>query len=339
MRVTRRQAFIAGSAFSLALARPALLRAQAVPEIRMIEAGGASGESMEPYIRPFTAATGTKVVRESPNTFGKLRTLVQAGNPPVTLFEVGSTSLEQAKALNLVEPLDWEAINPDPMFPEAKQPMGLGWQYYSTLMAWRSDARPLKTWADFFNVKDFPGRRAMQDRPYMLAFALLADGVPPDQLFPLDLDRAFKVMERIKPSVAVWWAAGAQPPQLLKDNEVQYAASYSGRVAGQAGLSYTFSQAALDCSYLVVPKGADKAAKAAAMKLLHYFTVAEHQAEAAKVISYTGASPALTPLLPKEKMAEFPTVYRDEQFQHDVKWWFDNADLVERRWQQFKLGM
>ncbi|WP_176559960.1 extracellular solute-binding protein [Teichococcus rhizosphaerae] len=239
MPVTRRQAFLAGSAFSLALARPALLRAQTVPEIRMIEAGGASGESMEPYIKPFTAATGTRVVRESPNPFGKLRTLVQAGNPPITLFEVGATALEQAKALDLVEPLDWEAINPNPIFPEARQPMGLGWQYYSTLMAWRSDAKPLQSWADFFNTKDFPGRRTMQDRPYMLAFALLADGVAPDKLYPLDLNRAFRVMERIKPSVAVWWAAGAQPPQLLKDNEVQYAASYSGRVAGQAGISYT----------------------------------------------------------------------------------------------------
>ena len=339
MLVTRRQALIAGGAAGLVLARPGLLRAQTVREIRMVEAGGASGESMEPYIKPFTAATGIKVVRESPNPLGKLRTLVQAGNPPVTLFEVGSTGLEQAKALDLIEPLDWDAIAPVDIYPDARQPMGIGWQYYSTLMAWRSDAKPLKTWADFFNTRDFPGKRTLQDRPYMLAFALLADGVPADKLYPLDLNRAFKVMERLKPSVAVWWAAGAQPPQLLADNEVQYAASYSGRVTGKPGLAYTFNQAAMDCSYLVVPKGADKAAKAAAMKLLHQYTVAENQAEAAKIISYTGSNPKLTPLLPQDKLQEFPTVYRDQQFQHDVKWWFDNADMVERRWQQFKLGM
>jgi putative spermidine/putrescine transport system substrate-binding protein len=339
MQITRRGVMTAGTAMGLALAAPRVLRAQTVREIRMVEAGGASGESMEPYIRPFTAATGTKVIRESPNPFGKLRTLVQAGRPPIVLFEVGSTSLEQAKALDLVEPLDWDAIAADPMYPDAKSPIGFGWQYYSTLMAWRSGAKPISTWAEFFNTKDFPGKRSLQDRPYMLAFALLADGVPADKLFPLDLDRAFKVMERIKKDVSVWWTAGAQPPQLLKDNEVQYAASYSGRVTGAAGVEYTFNQAAMDCSYLVVPKGADKAEKAAAMRLLREFSKAANQAEAAKIISYTGASPDLTPLLPQAKIAEFPTVYRDKQFSHDVKWWFDNADLVERRWQQFKLGL
>jgi putative spermidine/putrescine transport system substrate-binding protein len=173
----------------------------------------------------------------------------------------------------------------------------------------------------------------------MLPFALLADGVPVDKLYPLDLDRAFKVLDRLKQDVSVWWTAGAQPPQLLKDNEVQYAASYSGRVAGAPGISYSFEQAALDCSFLVVPKGANPAEKAAAMRLLHEYSKATNQAEAARVISYTGASPDLTPLLPPEKLNEFPTVHRDKQFLHDIKWWFDNAALVERRWQQFKLGL
>lgn len=339
MHPTRRGLMATGAALGGTLAVPRLLRAQTVREIRMIEAGGKSGESMEPYIKPFTAATGTRVVRESPNPFGKLRTLVQAGRPPVVLFEVGSTQLKQAEALKLIEPLDWAAIAPDAMYPEAKSPLGFGWQYYSTLMAWRSDAKAPKSWADFFNTRDFPGKRALHDRPYTLAFALLADGVPVDKLFPLDMDRAFRVLERIKKDVSVWWSAGAQPPQLLKDNEVQYALSYSGRVTGTPGIEYTFDGAALDCSYLVVPKGADTAEKGAAMRLLREFSKASNQAEAAAIISYTGASPDLTPLLPQAKMAEFPTAYRDKQFQHDVGWWYDNAEIVERRWQQFKLGL
>ena len=39
-------------------------------------------------------------------------------------------------------------------------------------------------------------------------------------------------LNEIKKDVSVWWKAGAQPPQLLKDNEVQYAISWSGRVVG-----------------------------------------------------------------------------------------------------------
>ena len=337
MGITRRQALTAGAAY--ALAAPGILRAQGVKELRMIEAGGLSGDSMEPYIKPFTAATGIKVIRESPNTFGKLRTLVQAGGSGISLFELGSTSLEQAKALGLVEPMDYAAMNPDPIYPDAKNEFGLGWQYYSTLMAWRSNVKPLKTWADFFNVKDFPGKRTMQDRPIMIPFALLADGVPLDKLYPLDLNRAFKKLATLKDEVSVWWAAGAQPPQLLRDNEVQYAVSYSGRVTGVPGLEYTFEGAAMDCSFMTVVKGTPAADKAAAMRLLHEYTVAKNEAEAARIVSYTGANINLTPLLPPEKMKEFPTVYRDKQFINDVSWWFGNADLVEKRWQQFKLGM
>ena len=266
MRLTRRELLATGSALAAGLAAPGILRAQQVKEIRMIEAGGKSGDSMEPYIKPFTDATGIKVVRESPNNFGKLRALVQGGQTNICLFEIGSTGLHQGMALNLLDPIDWDAVQPDAMYPEAKDPMGFGWQYYSTLLAWRSDAKAPKNWADFFNTKDFPGKRTMQDRPYGLPFALLADGVPMDKLYPLDVDRAFKVMDRIKKDVSIWWSAGAQPPQLLKDNEVQYAVSYSGRVAGTPGISYTYEQAILDLAYLVVPKGANKADKAAAQR-------------------------------------------------------------------------
>ena len=40
--------------------------------------------------------------------------------------------------------------------------------------------------------------------------ALLADGVAPSKLFPLDLDRAFHKLDQIKPNVAVWWKTGDQ---------------------------------------------------------------------------------------------------------------------------------
>src|SRR3546814_5376691 len=43
-------------------------------EVRMMEAGGASGESIEAgYLKPFTEKTGIKVVRESPWSLGKIR--------------------------------------------------------------------------------------------------------------------------------------------------------------------------------------------------------------------------------------------------------------------------
>ena len=90
-------------------------------EIRMIEAGGASGESIEKgYIEPLFKKTGIKVVRENPGSLGKLRALVESGQTTTTLFELGSGTLVQAKKLGLIEKVDWAAVNPKPMFPEAK---------------------------------------------------------------------------------------------------------------------------------------------------------------------------------------------------------------------------
>jgi putative spermidine/putrescine transport system substrate-binding protein len=314
-----------------------------IGELRMTEAGGPSGESIEKgYLDPFTEKSGVAVVRENPSGLGKLRAMVEAGAVTSVMLELSSPELEQAKALDLVEALDWDAIDPMPMFEEAKDEKGYGYQYYSTIMAWRDDAKAPQNWQDFWDVEAFPGKRALPDyAAYILPMALLADGVPVEELYPLDLDRAFASLERIKDHVAVWWQAGAQPPQLLKDNEVQYAVAWSGRVAGQEGIEFTFEDGQLDLAYFVVPKGADPNQKQLANGIFYEMSVPENQAVAADVVSYTGNSPDLEPLLPKDRIEQFPTTTanKEVQFLSDAKWWFDNAEEVETRWQEFKLGL
>ncbi len=345
--MTSRRTILKATAFAAipgGLALPGIARAQGqVREFRMVEAGGLSGDSIEAgYIRPFTARTGIRVIRENPNPLGKLRAMVESRSITAVLYELGSLSVAIANAANLIEPLDWTAINPEPMFEEAKLPHAFGYQYYSTIMAWRSDAKPLTSWADFWNVRDFPGKRTLPDNVTLaVPMALLADGVAPGALYPLDLRRAFRKLDQIKGSVSVWWAAGAQPPQLLKDNEVQYAASYSGRVAGQPGITISYAQGLLDLAYFVVPKGANPSEKAASMGLLHEMSVARNQAVAAEVIPYTGASPTLEALLPQARLGDFPTTSTNKAIQvlGNPEWWAQNRDAAERRWQEFKLGL
>ncbi|MER9566928.1 extracellular solute-binding protein [Mesorhizobium sp. M0571] len=315
----------------------------AVTEIRILESGGASGDSIEKgYITPFTQKTGVKVFRENPSGIGKLQAMLASGNISAVLFELVGTEVQQAKALNLLEPLDWDAIAPLPIFPDSRDGYALGYQYYSTILTWRKDAKAPANWADFWNVKDFPGKRALPDMAfYAIPIALLADGVKPDQLYPLDLDRAFKSLKKLSPDVAVWWATGAQPPQLLNDNEVQYAVAWSGRVTTEPKLDYSFNQGLIDTSFFTVPRGANPAQKAAAMKLLHEMTVPENQAAAASVISYTGNSPNLDALLPKDRIGQFPTAKqnKDVQVGYDYKWWVEHGKEAEERWLNFKLGL
>jgi len=306
--------------------------------------GGASTDaSREIFWKPFTARTGIEIIAEIPSSFGKLRAMVQSGSVTASLWDLGTLQLEQAKALGLLDPIDWDLVNPGPMFPEMKDKYGFGQTYFSTVMAWRANVKAPQNWRDFWNVKDFPGKRSLSNyAAYTLPIALLADGVPPDKLYPLDLDRAFRSLDRIKPHVSVWWTTGAQPGQLLLDNEVQYVNAWNGRVAvlWEQGVRHSFNEGLLDIAWYVVPKGAPLAEKRAAMLLLHDWTDPARQAEYAKAVYYTGSSPNLAPLLPKDKLHMFPTTPENKtrQVLANGKWWFENADLVEKRWQQWKLG-
>jgi ABC-type Fe3+/spermidine/putrescine transport system ATPase subunit/spermidine/putrescine-binding protein len=347
--LNRREALELGACFALTIGimQPRKAGAQPAPakEIRIIAAGGQSGESVQAgYINPFTARTGIKIVREDTagTPLGKLRAMVESGRIDAVLHEIGGSALAQATALGLVEPLDWAKIDPAPIFPEARNPHGLGYQYFSVIPAWRAEGAAVADWRDFWDARKFPGKRSLPDIPYYaLPIALLADGVAPDALYPIDLDRAFTSLDRIKPHVSVWWGTGAQAPQLLSDNEVQFAAVYSGRVTGNPKLGYTFNQGVLGIGYFVVAKGAAEDQKLAAYGLLHEMTLAKNQAEAAKIVSYTGNSPDLDLLLPKERLGEFPTTRENKarQILPNDRYWFDNAALVEKRWQQFKLTL
>jgi len=313
--------------------------------LRVLEAGGPSGDYMEKgFVEPFTEKTEIKVVRESPTSLGKLQAMVESGQHTYDLVEVSSGNLYQAISGDLIEKLDWEQIKPDPTNEEGQHEYGIGYQYYSTIMAWNPDAaggKELTSWADFWDVEKFPGKRSLPDYAvFALPIALLADGVPKDQLYPLDIDRAFKSLEKIKKHVSVWWQSGSQPSQLLKDKEVDYSAAWSGRIVeNEDNIKYSFNEGLLDLSYLVVPKGAKNISETNAF--IHEMTVAENQAKASEVLPYTGPSKELTALLPQDRLEAFPSsdINYEKQTFTDSEWWAEHGTEVEEKWELFKLNL
>ena len=93
-----------------------------------------------------------------------------------------------------------------------------------------------------------------------LEFALIADGVPMDKLYPIDFDRAFKKLDQIKPHVTVWWTTGQQPAQLLLDKEVVLATGWNGRfydlIKKGAPVEIEWNEGALKQGSFVIPRGA-----------------------------------------------------------------------------------
>lgn len=315
--------------------------AQDVRELHIMNSGGEFGDALDKCVNePLLKEEGIKVITETPGGFAKMAAQAKSGVITNVTTDGATGDLYRLKAEGLIDPIDWEKVNPEPMFEEAKNPYGFGTSYYSTIMAWRSDAPAPKDFTEFFDTEKFPGKRALPDYPdYVLPFAAMADGMTMEEVSKgIDLDRAFKTLERIKKDV-IWWQSGSQPAQLLKDNEAQYAIAWSGRVAGQEGVSSTFNQGMLDISWFVAAKGMSDDQREMFNKWLHAQTIPEKQLCMVNIIPYPGPSPKLESLMDPAKLKTLPTYAENKKVQWLIngQWWFDNAAEVEKRWNEFKL--
>ena len=73
---------------------------------------------------------------------------------------------------------------------------------YGVVLGYNTDATAGQVpegWADFFDTAKFPGKRGFWDYSAggIFEFALLADGVAPADLYPLDLERATAKLDTI----------------------------------------------------------------------------------------------------------------------------------------------
>lgn len=314
-----------------------------VKELRMMESGGTSGDSIEEaYIKPFTEATGIKVVRDSPWSMGQLQAMVESGEATYDLYELGMNDVVAARELGLIQPIDWDHVAPEPIYDDVKFEDALGYQYVSVIMVWRDGVKAPQNWVDFFDTENFPGKRALSDYPSTTLYAAaMGGGADPSDLDPLDLDLAFETLERVKDDVDVWWQAGAQPPQLLKDGEVDYAIAWHGRVVDEDGLNWSFQDAPASAGMFTIPKNVDQIRKCAAERLLYEFTVPENNLVAAEIVPYTGPSVGLSDILPADLAPKVTTSKENRAVAVTVapEWWADNVDMIQERWEQFKLGL
>ena len=106
-------------ASALALASPAA----AEQELHVLHAGGQWGDAITKCVEEDMAKTmGIKVIPESPGGLAKLRGIVESGTITHTAFDMETSELVRARAMGLIQELDWAKINPEPIFPEAQLP-------------------------------------------------------------------------------------------------------------------------------------------------------------------------------------------------------------------------
>ncbi|WP_051890199.1 ABC transporter substrate-binding protein [Burkholderia aenigmatica] len=221
-------------------------------------------------IRPAADKNDVTLRTESHDGLATVRVQVSSGRPAWDIVQLGAEECATGSAQGLFEKLDYKLINVDGIPATARADDWIASNYYSVVLAYRTDKyknNPPKTWADFWDVKKFPGRRALALQPQeTMEVALLGDGVSPDKLYPLDQKRALAALGRLKPDVAAWWTSGAQSAQLLRDGEVDMEAIWGSRIApvidSGAPVAFTFNQGLLAYACLAIPKGAKHVAEA-----------------------------------------------------------------------------
>ncbi|MBC57177.1 MAG: ABC transporter substrate-binding protein [Confluentimicrobium sp.] len=267
--LNRRSVLKAGvAAGTVALTAPYVSSAEAAENVLYVNTwGGAWEASAKKHLfDPFTADTGVEIRTVSPVSLAKLAAQKRSGVYEFDVTTLGVAPLAQASNGDLIETAEG-VVSDDDLFPGALSNNGVASHAFGNNLVYRNDiygdAGP-QSWADFWDVEKFPGDRSLQKyAARIIAFALLADGVPKDQLFPYDLDRAFASLDKIKPHIVNWWSQGPQATQMLRDAEVSVLGMWPqyAKTAIDEGTPGTvvWNECLVDTAYWVVAKGTPRA--------------------------------------------------------------------------------
>jgi putative spermidine/putrescine transport system substrate-binding protein len=319
-------------------------------DITFVSQGGAYQEAQSKAIlEPAAKKLGLTLKQDSsPKAYPIIKTQVQSGKVSWDVVDLPTGDCLRGEQEGLFEKLDLKLIpNAAQLPPELKDDYSVGYISYSTVLAYRTDAFKgkdvPKTWADFWDTDKFPGQRSLRNLPRpTLEIALMADGVAPDKLYPLDVDRAFKKLEQIKPDISTWWTSGGQSAQLISDGEVDMIQAWNGRItavqAGGAPVAFDYNQGVLETNSLCVLKGTPH--KDAAMKFVNEAIDAKLQAALPLIIDYGPLNPEAfkTGTIPAERAAKLPSSPQNisRQALLSSKWWASEAGVkAEERWLSF----
>ena len=350
-------AMTAGLEMPPAQAQTSLPEIRSIPDklkgsgvVRVCSYGGALQDAQRrAYFEPFEALSGIQVIEAEGPDIAKVKAMVDTKNPEYDVTEQeGSSVVSLSKQGDYWEPLDYSLFDTANIDQAFRHKLYCDMLPYAQVYAFRTDAfkgRKPKDNADLWDTKTFPGPRALQGGGSLnpdLEVALMAAGTPPDKVYPIDLDKALESLGKLKPDVVKWWAAGAQPAQMLNDDEVVMSTAWNGRIAAiqatGAPVEIVWRDQLLRNDVWAIPKGAANAGNA--QKLTAFITMAAPQARLSSLITYGFVNNAAAELLPAERLKLLPTApsIKKDLIVYDSEWWSANLDRVRSRWAKFQLG-
>ncbi len=309
---------------------------------------GSTGQETQDkiFFKPYEAETGTKILQDSwGGGYGILKAKSESGAVNWDVIQVEADELELGCADGIYAKLDWTIItNRADFLPGTTSECGMGvisWSFalaYSTI---KFPENPPATWQDFWDTTKFPGKRSLRKSAKgSLEIALLADGVPRDELYdvlgtPEGVDRAFKKLDALKPQI-VWWESGSQNIQLLTSGEVVMGSAYDGSlrrmiIEEKLPIKVSLVGALYATDSWVAMKGTGKEAEA--QKLIAYMSNADRMAKYPPIIPYgvpnKAAMAKIVPAVAKDLLTS-PENF-DKAIPIDTAFWIDNGEELSKR--------
>jgi putative spermidine/putrescine transport system substrate-binding protein len=296
---------------------------------------------------------GAQIRKDRHGGWAGIKAHLLSGAPGWDIISVGSARCEiSAQMGDVLIPIDYSIVKKDGLPPNLLQPKYVNMYTFSYGIVYQKAKygdHPPNSWTDFWDVKKFPGRRALEGEGlYALEAALLVDGVPAQDLYNVlrssgGVDRAFKKLAEIKPNIAAFLTSPGQAMQLVHDGEVDMAIMSNGRVLAliQDGVNigFVWNQAFMDYECFMVPKNA--ANPKLAMELINSALDPKNQAAYSMKVKYGAANPKAYEIgvITPDVLAWLSTAPQnfDKAIIADPKWYASpEADAAYQRFAKFK---
>lgn len=330
----------------LAVAKPGISFGQATEIVICNWGGAAEAAFQEAYGKPFTEATGIPVVIDgSGPAIGAIRAMVESGAVTWDVTDSGTGDSMTLGAGGYVEPINYDVVDRNLVLPGMALEFGVCNYVFANILAYdtsRTGAEAPSSWADFFDFDKYPGKRTMcKWITAQLEGVLLADGVAPADLYPLDVDRAFAKLEPILPEI-IFWEGGAQSQQLFRDGEVVMGNIWHTRAnllrQEDAKFDFTWNQNLMMPSTWCVPKG--NPAGATVWDFIQSSLQPEGQLTLLRLMGNGPTNPVAIALMTEEERKVSPTAPENQvtQVAIDPTWYLENEADVQARFLDFISG-
>jgi len=234
-------------------------------EITVAAWGGSYQDALRAsFFTPAAEALGITVNEENLSTgLADIRLQVRGNAVRWDLVDLAAEECIAGSKEGLFEAIDYDIVDADGIPENLVRDDWVGLLYYATVLSHNVNAEGAipSNWQEFFDAEAFPGRRSLGSYPSeTLTMAAMADGTPIDEVYPVDIDKAFAKLEEIKPEIVAWWGTGTQATTLLVDREVDFGTSWNGRIttlkSEGAPVDFILEGGVLNADCIVIPKGA-----------------------------------------------------------------------------------